>query len=180
MLMHVENRIIPEGSNYLGKIERNCDTFITIHESSLGTGLATPDRTIDYYEGQLLNPPAGREKVGYHFMCDDERCVQFIPLSYRTAHAGSTEGNHSIAIERLVNCNVCFPKAISIQAKLTATLMRMYDIPINNVVPRMHWDGTPSPSRLLAGLYGGWDGFIEKVIHFYETNDLFDETTIVF
>lgn len=173
-MMHIENRILPFGTNYLGEITRNSETFITIHESSDGTGFATPDRTIEYYENRLLNPPQGLEKIGYHFMLDDSRVVQFIPLNYRTAHAGSTEGNNSIGIERLVNCNVDFPSAISNQAKLTATLMRMYDIPLDHVVPHKHWSGKECPARLLAGMHGGWDGFISQVKRFYDDNDVFN------
>ena len=173
--MHIENRILPYGSNYLGTIERNNETFITIHESSDGTGVATADRTLEYYENRLKNPPAGVDKrIGYHFMVDDSRIVQFIPLNYRTAHAGSTEGNHSIAIERLVNCNVDFPKAIANQAKLAATLMYMYDIPLSHVVPHKHWNEKKDcPARLLAGMYGGWDGFIAQVEKFYADHDIF-------
>ena len=87
-------------------------------------------------------------------MVDGDRLVQFIPLKYRTAHAGSTEGNHSIAIERLVNCNVDFPSAIANQAKLAATLMTMFGIPLDHVVPHKYWSGKACPSRLLAGTSG--------------------------
>ena len=174
-MMHIENRIIPYGPNFLGTIERNNETYITIHESSLGTGFATADRTIEYYENRLLHPPVdANPKIGYHFMVDDNSVVQFIPLRYRTAHAGSTEGNDSIAIERLVNCNVYFPAAISNQAKLTATLMHMYNIPIDHVVPHKHWSGKECPSRLLAGMYGGWDGFIAQVEKFYADHNIFN------
>lgn len=173
-MMHIENRIIPYGPNFLGTIERNSETYITIHESSLGTGFATADRTLDYYENRLKHPPEGvNPKIGYHFMVDGDRLVQFIPLNYRTAHAGTDVGNNSIAIERLVNCNVDFPKAIANQAKLTATLMHMYNIPIGHVVPHQFWSGKGCPSRLLAGMYGGWDGFIAQVEKFYADHDIF-------
>lgn len=174
-MMHIEKRILPYGPNFLGTIERNSETYITIHESSDGTGFATSDRTIEYYENRLKNPPDGVDKrIGYHFMLDDSRIVQFIPLQYRTAHAGSTEGNNSIAIERLVNCNVDFPKAIANQAKLAATLMYMYDIPLSHVVPHKHWNEKKDcPSRLLSGMYGGWDGFIAQVEKFYTDHDIF-------
>lgn len=174
-MMHIENRILPYGPNYLGTIERNSETYITIHESSDGTEPSPADHTIEFYENRLKNPPAGMDKrIGYHFMLDDSRIVQFIPLMYRTAHAGSTEGNNSIAIERLVNCNVDFPKAIANQAKLAATLMYMYDIPLSHVVPHKYWkEKKDCPARLLAGMYGGWDGFIAQVEKFYANHDIF-------
>ena len=180
-MMHIEKRILPYGPNFLGTIDRNRETYITIHESSDGTGFATSDRTIEYYEKRLKNPPEGVDKrIGYHFMLDDSRIVQFIPLHYRTAHAGSTEGNHSIAIERLVNCNVDFPKAIANQAKLAATLMYMYSIPLDHVVPCKKWNGKERPARLLAGMYGGWDGFISQVEKFYTNHDIFNVEEITF
>ena len=180
-MMHIENRILPYGPNFLGTIERNSETYITIHESSDGTGFATPDRTIEYYENRLKNPPEGvNSKIGYHFMVDGDRLVQFIPLKYRTAHAGSTEGNHSIAIERLVNCNVDFPSAIANQAKLAATLMTMFGIPLDHVVPHKYWSGKVCPSRLLAGMYGGWDGFIAQVKKIYTDHDIFNVEEITF
>lgn len=177
--MNIENRIIPPSANYLGEIERNCNTYITIHESSEGTDFAPADRTLEYYENKLLNPPKGLELIGYHFMVSDTRAVQFIPVGFRTAHAGSTEGNHSIAIERLVNCNINFPAAIANQAKLAATLMHIYNIPIENVVPHKHWSGKECPARLLSGMHGGWDGFINQVITFYKANDIFDVNQIL-
>lgn len=174
--MNIEKRILPVGDNYLGTIERNSETYITIHESSLGTGFATPDRTIDYYENQLRNPPKGLEKIGYHFMVSDERIVQFIPLDTRTAHAGSTEGNNSIAIERIVNVNTDFYKAIANQAKLAATLMYKYGIPITHVVPHSYWDPKKGyPSRLLAGMYGGWNGFLQQTETFFKKKDFFTD-----
>ncbi len=172
--MNIENRILPFGPNYLGNIVRNSETFITIHETSEGTDFAPENRTIEYYEDRLKNPPKGLEQIGYHFLVSDKRVVQFIPLNFRTAHAGSTEGNNSLAIERLVNKNIDFPKAIANQAKLTATLMHKYGIPITHVVPHTYWNPRKScPARLLAGMFGGWDGFISQVETFSRNQDFF-------
>lgn len=184
MMLNVENKMIPisrETPNYIGEIERNSKTFITIHETSIGTDFAPDNRTISYYEDKLLNPPAGiDQRVGFHFMVSDTQIVQFLPLRYRTAHAGSTEGNNSICIERVVNRFVDFPRAISNQAKLTATLMAIYHIPIEQVVPHKYWSGKECPARLLAGLYGGWDGFIEEVRTFFDNHDIFEISEINF
>lgn len=174
----IESRILPPRENYLGEIVRNENTFITIHESSIGLGFAEDNRTLEYYENRLRHPPKGQERIGYHFMASDDKIVQFIPIAVRTAHAGSTEGNSSIAIERLTNRFIDFPKAIANQAKLTATLMTMYNIPIEHVVPHKHWSGKACPARLLAGMYGGWDGFIAQVQTFYESGDIFDVNEI--
>ena len=51
-------------------------------------------------------------------LCGDNQVWQFLPTWVRTAHTGSTEGNSSIGIERLVNVDTDFDKAIDNQAKL--------------------------------------------------------------
>lgn len=179
-MLNIENRIVPTLPG-IGEIERNSDTFITIHETSLGTDFAPDDRTIDYYENKLLHPPKGYDtKIIFHFMVSDAEVVQFLPLRYRTAHTGTTEGNSSFCIERVVNRFVDFPTAISNQARLTATLMKMYNIPISHVVPHKYWNGKECPARLLAGFYGGWDGFIRQVKFLYEVNDIYNTRQIIF
>jgi len=163
----------------LGTISRGENTYITIHETSQGLGFASDDRTIEYYYNSLLNPPPGREHIGYHFIVDDLQVVQLIPINIRSAHAGSSEGNDSIGIERVVNRFVDFPRAIQNQAKITATLIHMYGIPIENVVPHKYWSGKDCPSRLLAGQYGGWDHFISLVDNFCQLGDIFTPSKII-
>ena len=52
--------------------------------------------------------------------------------------------------------------------------MYMYDISLSHVVPHKHWNEKKDcPSRLLSGMYGGWDGFIAQVEKFYTDHDIF-------
>lgn len=150
---------------------KNVPYFITIHETGTGLEKAPANRTAEHYI-QLLENPKGDPRCAYHFLCEDDKVWQFLPTWVRTAHSGSTEGNSSIGIERLVNVNIDFDKAIQNQARLTATLMHMYNIPIGNVVPHKHWSGKECPARLLAGLYGwNWDMFILTVLDFCDRKD---------
>lgn len=154
---------------------KNIPTHITIHETSLGLEKKPRERNANHYIN-LLEHPKGDPRCGYHFLCGDNQVWQFLPTWVRTAHTGSTEGNSSIGIERLVNVDTDFDKAIDNQAKLTATLMNLYDIPIENVVPHKHWSGKECPSRLMAGLYGwNWTRFLFTVLNYQSSNDLFTD-----
>lgn len=123
--------------------------------------------------------------VGYHFMIeanynDISNIYQLLELNVCTNHTGDIFGSkNSIGIERLVNVNTDMERAIDLQAHLTAFIMNKYNIPISNVVPHKKWSGKDCPSKLLFGLYGGWDGFIEKVKYYYE-NYTGDEFNIIF
>lgn len=145
---------------------KNIPTFITIHETSMGLEKVPYYKDAEHYIN-LLDFPKGDPRVGYHFLCGDDVIYQLLESWVRTAHAGSTEGNSSIAIERLVNSDIDFDRAINNQAKLTATLMYMYNIPLKNVVPHKHWSGKDCPARLLAGMYRWtWNRFI-KTVEYY-------------
>ena len=74
-MLNIDKRLIPISSktpNYIGELTRDCDTYITIHETSLGTDYASDDRKISYYANRLLNPPEGvNKRIGYHFIVSD-------------------------------------------------------------------------------------------------------------
>ena len=152
---------------------KNIPKYITIHETSLGTDKVPANKNAEHYI-ELLEHPKGDPRYGYHFLCGDNQVWQFLPTYVRTAHAGSTAGNSSIGIERLVNVDIDFDQAIKNQAKLTATLMYMYNIPLENVVPHKYWSGKECPARLLAGMYGwNWDKLLNTVMDFYKSKDFF-------
>ncbi len=170
MKMELSNRLLPiESPKRVGKM---IPKFITIHETSLGTELQPEEKDFARYYGMLTT---GDNQIGYHFLVEANfrepaRIYQFLETTVSTCHTGDKTGNSSsIGIERLVNVNTNMCRAISLQAQLTATLMHMYDIPLDHVVPHKFWSGKECPARLLAGMYGGWEGFIEMVKnYFYE------------
>ena len=194
-----DNKYAYENLHYV--VGRGRKTFVTIHEASLRLGTTPADRTIDYYENKLLNPNRlkGEHELGYHFMVSDEEVVQFINTKFRTAHTGDFDGNSSIAIQRVVNCNVDFEKAIYNQAKLAATLMVKFGMPLNHIVPRSYWETTPSdsPTRLNAlppteanikehpdkdcYIPGNmtWLEFLDNVQFCYNVGDIFDINEIL-
>ena len=167
----LKKRLLPGNSSK--RVGNMCPKWITIHETSLGTDVRPADRNFSWYYKLLHNETS----IGYHFLVqaqyDEEPVIyQFLETSVATNHTGNGIGNsESIGIERLVNVETDFEVAIITQAKLTATLMDMYNIPIERVVPHKYWSGKECPSRLLAGMYGGWDGFIEKVQYYFDNKD---------
>ena len=163
-------RLLPNDSDRR-RGKRECPTFITIHETSIGTDLKDTccgtRYGVAYYESVLRTPNPNH--VAYHYLVEanygePSHVYMFLEPSVIAYHAGSPEGNLlSIGIERLVNTDTDMERAIATQANLTSNLMLTYLIPLSHVVPHKYWSGKECPGRLLAGLYGGWDGFIEQV-----------------
>lgn len=163
-------------SNSPKRVGKMVPKWITIHETSLGTEVRPADRNFRWYYKLLHNETS----IGYHFLVQanyGEKPVvyQFLETSVATHHTGNAMGNEeSIGIERLVNEDTDFEVAIMTQAKLTASLMYIYHIPIEHVVPHKYWSGKECPARLLAGMYGGWQGFIEKVQCCFDNKDFIE------
>ena len=167
MKIVLKKLILPEDSPK--RIGRMYPKFITIHETSLGTGLEPATKNADYYYDKLLND--GRQ-IGYHFLVEanESECpvvYQFLATRVFTYHTGNHYGNeHSIGIERLVNVKTDMLRAIVIQAYLTAALVHMYDISYYNVVPHNFWSDKKCPSRLLSGQYSDWRTFM-RLVNYY-------------
>ena len=145
--------------------------WITIHETTLGTDIKDTQGGTMYgiaHYRELLHQPNPKH-IGYHYLVEanygeESHVYQFLEPTVMTHHTGTEKGNSSsIGIERLVNTDTDFERAIAVQARLTAILMATYNIPIRHVVPHKYWSGKECPARLLAGMFGGWDGFIETV-----------------
>lgn len=173
----IVNRLLPEDSpKRVGSMPN--PKYITIHETELGTEKSPAEYNYEMYQEKLMDTSSS---IGYHFMVeanidDISRVYQFLETDVYSHHTGNAEGNqNSIGIERLVNVNTDMERAIEIQAELTAVLMHKYNISIENVVPHKYWSGKECPARLMAGKYGGWEGFIERVkYHFDKKSEIKD------
>ena len=77
----------------------------------------------------------------WHFTVDDHSIYQTLPTNETGEHADyEGPGNRSsIGIEMCVNRGNDPGRTIDRTARLTASLMRQYQIPFSNVVPHMHW-----------------------------------------
>jgi N-acetylmuramoyl-L-alanine amidase len=136
--------------------------FITIHSTANPTGDASS-------HSKYLN--SGKSgSLCWHFTVDQAHAVQHLPLNRHGHHADhSGPGDkYSIAIEM---CEVRWQspaRTYDRAAKLTATLMQQYNIPLRNVVPHFYWSGKNCPSPILDGGRPGykWSWFISRVDYY--------------
>ena len=167
-----------------------------VHEVQLGLEYSPSDRNVDYYINLFENNDKGKKEVGYHFLCNDDKIVCFIPMDEIAYHASSRTYNYnSVGIERITTEDVG-TDAIYNQAKLVATIMYMQGIPINRVMTHFSaTNGLPSmvdekfvrddnneimyttpkscPDRLLNGKYGGMHLFTQVIVNCLRSGDLF-------
>ena len=153
-------------------------TFITIHSTD------NTSRSADALNHALAMNKGLRGRhnrtgfLTWHFTVDDHSIYQTLPTNETGEHADyEGQGNRSsIGIEMCVNRGNDLGSTVDRTAQLTARLMRQYDIPLDHVVPHMHWrmiryrDGRDlgfkkCPRILLDGgrLGPKWSAFIAKV-----------------
>ncbi len=121
---------------------------LIIYKSNIYKDIENGD-LINIKTGELMNPKLDfdQEKkgappyvgwgstVGYHYLVSDKKIYRFIPDNISTEHTGTDYGNcNSIGIERIVCSGTDWDLAIHNQAKLSATLMVKWKIPLNRVV----------------------------------------------
>ena len=153
-------------------------TFITIHSTD------NTSRSADALHHALAMNKGLRSRhnrtgfLTWHFTVDDHSIYQTLPTNETGEHADyEGEGNmSSIGVEMCVNRGNDLGSTIDRTAQLTAKLMGQYNIPLDNVVPHMHWrmirynDGRDlgfkkCPRILLdgGGLGPKWSAFMAKV-----------------
>lgn len=164
--MRIENIFAYEGSKCRPGIALN-PTYITIHNT------ANESKTADAgAHAKLLQGSWKNKSVSWHYVVDENRWIHCIPDNEIAWHAGdgrNGKGNrNSLAIEICENGDLL--KATDNAAELTAYLMGVYNIPIENVVQHNHWSGKDCPRRIRRGEPYGWDTFIEKVKSFLGAN----------
>ncbi|MBQ9833827.1 MAG: N-acetylmuramoyl-L-alanine amidase [Bacilli bacterium] len=129
-----EKRLLPEGfPNRSG--EKQVPEYIVIHEVSLGLGKSPRRFNMDRYLKKIFLDGFKGSTIGYHFLVGDEKIYQYLLEDEVTHHTGTKEGNrNSIGVERLICEGINHESALFNQAKLIATLMVKYNIPLDHVV----------------------------------------------
>lgn len=153
---------IPSWNSVRARSSRMSPKFITVH-STQNTGADSLQHS------RALN--AGRLRHTWHFTTDPRMAVQHIPLNETGRHAdsGGPGDCFSIGIEmcekRGDNMVATFDKT----AKLCASLMDQYDIPLRNVVPHYYWTRKDCPHVLMDNHRPGykWSWFISRVDYYY-------------
>ena len=122
--------------------------FITIHE----TGNLKAGADARMHKDFVLNG-GGEFEVSFHATIDERSSYQMLPWNAVAWHAGDgTRGvgnNDSIAIETVQVGN--FRATVANLARLTARLMKEWDLPLDRVVQHNHWSGKDCPQYLRAG-----------------------------
>ena len=176
--LQITQNIIPPGKRGRPLHRPMRPTFITIHSTD------NTSRSADALNHALAMNKGLRGRhnrtgfLTWHFTVDDHSIYQSLPTNETGEHADyEGQGNRSsIGIEMCVNRGNNLGSTIDRTAQLTARLMRQYRIPLNHVVPHMHWrmirysDGRDlgfkkCPRILLDGgrLGPKWSAFTAKV-----------------
>ena len=136
--------------------------YITIHNTANTDVGANAERHAIYMQGSGKNSTAS-----YHYVVDDTEIYRLLPDNEVAWHAGDGEygtGNRqSLAIEICENVDGNLLKATNNAVELTAYLMKLYNIPLSNVVQHNHWSGKNCPNRIRKGEPYNWQTFLNKV-----------------
>ena len=116
-------------------------TFITIHSTDNTSRSAN---ALNHALAMNKGLRGSHNRTGFltwHFTVDDHSIYQTLPTNETGEHADyEGPGNRSsIGIEMCVNRGNNLDITIDRTAQLTARLMRQYNIPLDHVVPHMHW-----------------------------------------
>jgi N-acetylmuramoyl-L-alanine amidase len=176
--LKITQDIIPQGKCGRPLHRPMRPTFITIHSTD------NRSRSADALNHALAMNKGLRGRhnrtgfLTWHFTVDDHSIYQTLPTNETGEHADyEGQGNRSsIGIEMCVNRGNNLDSTVDRTAQLTARLMRQYDIPLDHVVPHMHWrmirysDGRDlgfkkCPRILLDGgrLGPKWSAFMAKI-----------------
>jgi N-acetylmuramoyl-L-alanine amidase len=139
--LKITQDIIPQGKCGRPLHRPMRPTFITIHSTD------NTSRSADALHNALAMKKGLRGRhnrtgfLTWHFTVDDHSIYQSLPTNETGEHADyEGPGNRSsIGIEMCVNRGNDIASTIDRTARLTAKLMRQYDIPLDHVVPHMHW-----------------------------------------
>lgn len=143
-------------------------TFYTQHETgNLNRGADAEMHANWLHAGAAGVPDA---QVGFHFVVDDKKIIQLLPVDEVAWHAGDGggPGNYSsIGCELCVNADRVAAKAEANAVALAAGVMEALGIAQENL--RSHWSwvqGRPGahycPEKILSRA-GGWDDFRRRV-----------------
>ena len=178
----VVKRYIPKG-RYGRRYHRPMrPRYITVHSTQNYTGDAW-DHARALERGKLRSPKRrGGNRIGFltwHFTVQSDVALQHLPTTEQGEHADfDGPGNrYSIGIEMCEHRGNSISATLDRTAKLCASLMHQYDIPLRNVVPHHHWPrrGKSPPNKncphflMTNGKPGRkWNAFLRQVNAHYK------------
>ncbi len=163
---NIKIRMMPSSSRQRRGARRLSPSFITIHS----TANHSPTSTAMQHSRALCR--GAFTNRSWHFTVDQFMVVQNLPLHETGWHAGNNAGNNnSIGIE-MCECESrghnhfrTWDRA----AKLTAVLMKRYNIRLRFVVPHYHWTRKNCPAPLMNNGRPGpkWMWFLSRIDYYY-------------
>ncbi|BDS06319.1 hypothetical protein NT6N_13590 [Oceaniferula spumae] len=183
--VNVNKNYIPKGKYARAYRRRMNPKYITIHSTqnySAGADAWRHSKALNTGKLRAYKRKGGN-RIGYltwHYTVDQDRAVQHLPCDEQGEHADfdGPGNNYSIAIEMCENRGNSREATIERTAKLTAWLMKEYDIPLRKVVPHYHWErkGLSKPHKncphylLDNGRPGAkWQWYLAKVNKYYKS-----------
>mgnify|MGYP000357324664 CR=1 FL=1 len=149
---------LPEGTRARPGQKREIK-YLVIHETD-NTGTGANAAAHNSFIHQNANAEEGI--VSWHYTVDDHQIYQHLPDNEEAWHSGDREGNHSsIGIELCVNADGNFDQTMENAAKLTAFLLKEYDLTIDDV--KQHYDFNGKDCPLIIRQEGRWDEFLGMV-----------------
>ncbi len=136
--------------------------YITVHNTGNTKPSANANANADANSNYAQNTPS---YVSWHFLVDDNKIIQNLPINEVAWHAGdgSGDGNYkSIGIEICEHEGIDWDKAKENAAKLIKFLITHVDR-ILNIYPHQHWSGKYCPHKILDE---GWEDFKEYVLNY--------------
>ena len=171
--------LIPDGKYGRHKTRSMNPRYITIHSTqNFGSGAGAYTHARLLQRGGLKSTHNSLGYLTWHYSVDDHSIYQSLPLNEQGQHADyeGTGNKKSIGIEMCENAGNSRSATVNRTARLTAQLMKEFNIPLRNVVPHQHWqrvrysDGKilgnkNCPHFLLDGGKPGpkWESFLRKV-----------------
>lgn len=157
---------IPAGTKGRPGQERRIQ-YIVIHETG-NAGRNADAKSHNNY----LHEEAGGQQKSWHYTVDAGEIYYHVPDNEIAFHAGDglakDGGNlNGIGIEMCINPENDYEQTLINTAKLTAMLLKAYDLKIGSVKKHEAFSGKHCPDILLSA--GRWDEFVKMVeLEFYE------------
>lgn len=160
MMLQVQQKFIKYNYN-VGRCG-NSIKYIVIHDTgNTGKGANANSHYI-YFNG-------GDRQSSAHYFVDDSNIVQLVADTNTSWHCGDGGGKYgitnanSIGVEICINSDGNYDKAVSNAVDLTKSLMKKYNISINNVV--RHYDASRKscPNTMSANCWAKWNTFKSKL-----------------
>ena len=163
---NIKMRILPRNARQRKAAKPIRPTFLTIHS----TANHSPTSTAMQHSRALCRGAFSNRS--WHFSVDQYMVVQNLPLNESGWHAGTNAGNmNSLGIEmcEAENQGQNHFRTWDRAAKLTAVLMKNYNIDLRHVVPHHHWTGKNCPAPLMTNGRPGpkWAWFLSRVDYYY-------------